>query len=211
MEPNEYNAARLASGELTIDHVTKLVEFWQHAHGLKADGKAGPATVASIGPTKFLACPMPRLLDGRHAQVTSSFRPADRPNHNGLDLFYRWRPGDKPDFVGDKGCAGRNADGTPKWVVPIGTLAIAAAPGKVTLAENSPTGHRVWIDHGNGLRTGYFHLLDLRVTAGQRVDVGMALGLVGDNPVDHDARHLHFELSPVGRYAPMDPLPYLVG
>lgn len=54
MEPNEYNAARLASGELTIDHVTKLVEFWQHAHGLKADGKAGPVTVASIAPPRRL-------------------------------------------------------------------------------------------------------------------------------------------------------------
>ncbi len=95
-------------------------------------------------------------------------------------------------------------------MVPIGTLAIAAGPGCVTLAGDSPTGHRVWIDHGNGWRTGYFHLLDCRVGVGQVVGVGAALGLVGDNPSDHDGRHLHFELSSVDRYDPTDPALFLV-
>jgi hypothetical protein len=36
------------------------------------------------------------------------------------------------------------------------------------------------------------------------------LGLVGDNPADHDARHLHFELSPTATYSPIDPTPFLV-
>lgn len=211
MTPADYNAAQLASGALTATHVTALVRAWQQAHALIADGMAGPQTIASLRPARFLACPLPRLPDGRTAVVTSEFRPADRPDHAGVDWFFSWRPGDKPDFVGDGGCAGKTADGHPKWVVPSGVCAIAAAPGKVTLAGDSPTGHRVWIDHGNGLRTGYFHLLDLRVTVGLMVNAGTALGLVGDNPADNDARHLHFELSPVDRYEPMDPVPYLVG
>lgn len=210
----DYNASQISAGELTISHITELVRFWQLQHDLEADGKAGPMTLASLQPLlttqPFLRCPLPRLADGRVAQVTSSFRPADRPNHAGQDWFFRWRAGDRPDFVGDKGCAGRNADGTPKWVIPYETLAIAAAPGRVTLAGSSPTGYRVWINHGNGLRTGYFHLLSVRVSVGQHVDAGTALGLVGDNPSDHDGRHLHFELSPVDRYEPMDPEPYLV-
>lgn len=45
---SEYNAARLLSGELSIDHVTELVKYWQHGHGLDVDGKAGPVTVASL-------------------------------------------------------------------------------------------------------------------------------------------------------------------
>lgn len=212
--PADYNAAQLAAGTLTAEHVTKLVSYWQAMHQLVEDGMAGPRTIASIvtagRPAPFLACPLPTLVDGRKAQVTSEFRPPDRPNHDGVDWFYSWRPGDKPDFVGDKGCAGKNADGTPRWVVPTGTLAIAAAAGRVTLAGNSPTGYRIWIDHGNGLRTGYFHLLDCRVLVGTFVPVGHPLGLVGDNPADNDGRHLHFELSPVDRYAPIDPVPYLV-
>ncbi len=112
--------------------------------------------------------------------------------------------------MGDHGAAGKKSDGSPKWVVPTGTLAIAAAAGVVQLAGDSATGHRVWVDHGNGYRTGYFHLLDLRVVVGARVVAGAALGLVGDNPADNDGRHLHFEVSPIDRYAPLDPEPFLL-
>lgn len=213
MNPVEYNAAQLAAGKFTPAHVTELVRFWQAQHGLTVDGMAGPLTIASIAPSRpgpFLMCPLPTLPDGRRAVITSSFRPADRPNHDGADWFFPWKRGDQPDFVGDHGAAGRNADGSPRWVVPTGVLAHAAAPGTVQLADNSPTGYRVWIDHGNGLRTGYFHLLDLRVKVGDAVAAYHALGLVGDNPVDHDGRHLHFEVSPVDRYAPLDPELFLL-
>lgn len=211
---NEYNAAQLASGALTWTHITELVRAWQLSHaGLAVDGKAGAQTVASIDaairPAPFLHCPLPTLADGRRAAITSEFRPPDRPSHDGLDWFYAWRAGDKPDFVGDKGAAGKLADGSPKWVVPYGVCAIAAATGTVVLADPSATGYRVWVSHG-ALRTGYFHLLDLRVHVGDVVQIGTPLGLVGDNPIDTDARHLHFELSPVDVYQPMDPAPFLV-
>jgi murein DD-endopeptidase MepM/ murein hydrolase activator NlpD len=212
-----YNAAQIAAGKLTADHVTELVRYWQAGHQpLVVDGQAGPLTIASIAvssaatgkPIPFLACPLPVLPDGRRAVITSGFRPADRPNHDGCDWFYAWRAGDKPDFVGDHGAAGPAS--SPRWVVPLGVNAIAAAPGVVTMAGASPTGHRVWIDHRNGWRTGYFHLLDLRVKVGDEVATGAPLGMVGDNPADDDGRHLHFELSAVDRYAPVDPEPYLV-
>lgn len=212
---DDYNAKQITSGTFTIEHVTELVRFWQVNHPpLEVDGMAGSMTLASMAgavrPAPFLACPLPALADGRRAVVTSSFRPADRPNHDGCDWFYPWAAGDKPDFVGDHGAAGRTPAGAPKWVVPTGTLALAAAPGTIQLADNSPTGYRAWIDHGNGWRTGYFHLLDLRAKVGDRVAVGAPVGLVGDNPADNDGRHLHFELSPVDRYEPTDPEPFLL-
>lgn len=216
MTPEEFNAAQLASGALTAESITTLVRFWQLKHpSLVVDGMAGPVTLANIfdlnRPAPFLTVPLPTLPDGRKPTVTSGFRPPDRLNHDGCDWFYEWRPGDKPDFVGDRGAAGKKPDGTPKWVVPTGTLAIAAAAGVVNLAGSSMTGFRVWIDHGNGWRTGYFHLLDVRVgMVGSRVLAGDPVGLIGDNPSDNDGRHLHFELSPVKTYSPIDPEPYLI-
>ena len=204
-----YNTAQIAAGSLRPDHIVELVRHWQSTHGLPVDGMAGPRTLATIR-SLSLACPLPVLPGGRRATITSEFRPADRPNHNGVDFFYPWQPGDQPAFVGDKGCAGKTASGAPKWGVPYGTHALAAASGVVTLAGHSPTGYRVWIDHGGGLRTGYFHLLDCLVLIGQSVAVGANLGLVGDNPADHDGRHLHFELSSTEKYDPMDPAPFMV-
>lgn len=221
MTPAEYNARQLTTGVLTAEHVSELVRFWQAGHKpLEVDGMAGNKTIETVdsaitarhppevGP--FLACPLPALPDGRRASITSGFRPPDRANHDGCDWFYVWRRGDVPDFAGDHGCEGHNADGTPKWVVPIGVCALAAAAGVVSSASNSSTGWYAWIDHGNGLRSGYFHLLDVRVRAGQHVEPGAELGLVGDNPSDTDGRHLHFEVSPVGLYQPVDPERYLL-
>lgn len=221
----DYNQDRLLAGHLTQAHIAELVRFFQ-AHNLvdqalAPDGMFGPLTAAALD--KYLGAtaktgpvlrnPLPPLRSPgglRLAQITSAFRTPSRPNHNGVDLFYRWQLGDKPDFVGDKGAATKLPDGTPKWVVPYGTYALAAADGRVQIAGNSSTGYRVWIDHGNGWRTGYFHLLNLEVHVGDEVKQGQQLGLVGDNPADHDGRHLHFELSPVDRYAPVDPAPYMV-
>ncbi len=212
MTPDEYNAARLASGELSVPDITTLVRHWQATHGLVADGKFGPRTKTSLGPQPWLHCPLPVLPDGRKAQITSGFKTSNpsRPDHDGIDWFYPWMPGDKPDFVGDGGAATKLPSGQPKWGVPFGTFAVAAAGGTVTRSSNTRTGWRCWIDHGNGFQTGYFHLLDLVVSPGDRVVAGHPLGLVGDNPVDKDARHLHFELSPSDRYEPIDPTPHLI-
>lgn len=221
MTPEEYVKREIVEGRLTYAEIVKLVEVFQSKHGLDVDGKPGIKTqaliekmlapkksVKSVKSAKFLASPMPTLEGGRRAVVTSAYRTKDRPKHNGQDYFYAWREGDKPAFVGDRGAAGRTKSGSPKWVVPYDVCAIAAADGVVQIAGNTATGHRLWIDHGNGWRTGYFHLLDLRVAVGQVVQRGKELGLVGDNPSDNDGRHLHFELSPVDRYAPVDPAPY---
>lgn len=218
-----YNQAELVAGRLTPAHITALVEHFQHEWStretsLTIDGFFGPKTrealealmqVDPILTWKFAQWPLPPLPDGRRPIITSSFKPKDRPNHVGVDMFYAWVKGDKPDFVGDKGCAGKRPDGKPKYVIPYGTYNEAVDEGVVQIAGNSATGYRCWIDHGNGLRTGYFHMLDLAVNVGDIVEPGEQLGLVGDNPKDHDGRHLHFELSPVDRYAPIDPAPYL--
>jgi len=216
---DDYNASQITAGKLTTTHITALVKHWQASTaGLEVDGKAGPQTIASIEatlrPVPFLAMPLPTLPDGRRPTITSRFKThePERPTHDGVDLFYVWKPGDKPDKVADGGAAGKNPDGTPRWGVPYGTLAIAAATGVVTKDTGpSKTGWRCWIDHGNGLRSGYFHMTELRVNVGQTVVAGQAVGVVGDNPDDKgDARHLHFEVSPVNNYSPLDPELFLI-
>lgn len=234
-EAQKYIKEQLDSGALTLAHIEALTTSYQAGeYALVKDGKPGPKTRAALegdfpelfkpaGPVplaslgKWLRLPLPTLPatgshpQARRPQVTSGFHTVNpsRPTHNGVDLFYRWEPGDEPSFVGDGGCATRLADGSPKWVVPYGIPALAAADGVVQLAGPSPTGFRCWVDHGNGWRTGYFHLERLYVQSGNKVQAGTSLGLVGHNPQDTDARHLHFELSPVDKYAPVDPEPYL--
>jgi murein DD-endopeptidase MepM/ murein hydrolase activator NlpD len=65
---------------------------------------------------------------------------------------------------------------------PLGAgLPIAAvADGTVVLAEDLFfTGNAVFVDHGDGLFSMYFHFSELKVQAGQDVKKGETLGLVG--------------------------------
>lgn len=158
--------------------------------------------------------PLPVLPDLRRPYITSSghWRNPSRPKHDGCDLFYRWHAADGPVKMGDGGATrDPRIPGQPRWFIPAGMCAIAAAAGVVTAAGPTPTGHHVWIGHTDGHRTGYFHLRDTRVTVGQTLAIGAQLGEVGDNPLDRDAEHLHFEVSPSDRYHPLDPEIWLIG
>jgi hypothetical protein len=133
--------------------------------------------------------PLRALPDGRKPQITSrhALNNPERPTHRGVDLFYRYLPSDPPMRTGDGGR-------TSRWWIPDRTWAIAPADGLVEIAGNSKTGHRVWIRHAGGLATGGFHMTELAVKAGDAVKMGDPIGIVGDNPNDHDARHLHWEV-----------------
>jgi murein DD-endopeptidase MepM/ murein hydrolase activator NlpD len=64
---------------------------------------------------------------------------------------------------------------------PQGTPVGATASGVVALAETGMyfTGGTVMLDHGHGLYSIYAHLDEVRVTVGQRLRQGQALGTVG--------------------------------
>lgn len=73
-----------------------------------------------------------------------------------------------------------------------GTVVHAAAAGKVVLAGNFfYTGWSVFIDHGFGLVTAYFHMESIRVTQGQGVGAADALGRVGSTGRS-TGPHLHW-------------------
>jgi murein DD-endopeptidase MepM/ murein hydrolase activator NlpD len=211
MSANDYNDAQLDSGDLSLSNVTTLVEFWQRHHDLAVDGYAGPNTIATLNPTTELKkiWPLLCLPDGRQPIITSGFKTENgsRPTHDGVDMFFRWLDSDPDVALGDGGAIKRN--GKRRWWYPENYVAVAAASGVVKTAGNTRTGWRVWIDHGNGERSGYFHGASLLVEERQHVSAGDPVMVVGHNPSGHDAKHLHFEISPVDRYAPKNPRAWL--
>jgi murein DD-endopeptidase MepM/ murein hydrolase activator NlpD len=72
---------------------------------------------------------------------------------------------------------------------------IAADSGSVIAAgwDASGYGNRVLIDHGNGMITLYGHLSALQVQAGQRVNRGDQIGMMGSTGRS-TGTHLHFEI-----------------
>lgn len=154
--------------------------------------------------------PLRALADGRKPVITSrhAIHNASRSTHYGVDFFFAWKAGDAAMRIGDGGR-------TARWFIPDRTWAVAPAGGIVTLAGASKTGHRVWIQHAGGLYTGGFHMTEIVVKAGDAVKMGDPIGVVGDNPIDTDARHLHWELyaGDLGKYprGTLDPERFLQG
>jgi len=66
------------------------------------------------------------------------------------------------------------------YPLPASTPVLAAADGTVVLAQELfYPGNAVFIDHGDGLISMYFHLSDINVQAGQQVSKGDRVGQVG--------------------------------
>ncbi|MEO6913153.1 MAG: peptidoglycan DD-metalloendopeptidase family protein [Candidatus Baltobacteraceae bacterium] len=90
---------------------------------------------------------------------------------------------------------------------PTGTTVTAAASGTIISAGwYGGYGNYILIDHGGGLSTGYGHLSQIFVAAGQNVQRGQAIGAVGSTGAS-TGPHLHFEVRIGGK--PVDPAPRL--
>lgn len=96
--------------------------------------------------------------------------------------------------------------GGADFAADAGTPVRAAGRGIVRVAELLPlSGNAVMIDHGWGVLTLYMHMHELRVAAGQRVERGDIVGLVGSTGLS-TGPHLHWELRVNG--VKVDPLPW---
>jgi len=75
---------------------------------------------------------------------------------------------------------------------PTGTEIKATNAGKIVLAEELYlTGNAIYIDHGMGLFSQYAHMSKLLVNAGDTVEAGQVIGLVGTTGFS-TGPHLHF-------------------
>lgn len=146
--------------------------------------------------------PLPEMPDGRKPVISSGHKMENpsRPSHQGVDIMYPRLPQDAQK-IGD-------GAGARRFIMPIDAPVVATESGIVQIAGQISTGWRLWVAHGR-YRTGYFHLREIVVDRGQPVQIGMLLGTVGHNPAASDPLHLHFELSPMNKYAPCNPRPYL--
>lgn len=67
------------------------------------------------------------------------------------------------------------------YATPVGSPVLAVADGTVAMAEDLFfEGNAVFINHGDGLVSMYFHLSAINVKAGEEVKKGHVLGRVGD-------------------------------
>ncbi len=91
-----------------------------------------------------------------------------------------------------------------------GKLVLAADSGTVELVKrsNKSYGNQVVINHGNGVKTRYAHMLDgsISVSVGQKVSRGQPIGRVG-NTGNSTGPHLHFEVIVNGNT--VNPYPYI--
>ncbi len=88
-----------------------------------------------------------------------------------------------------------------------GTEIYASKAGKVLIAKyHTSYGYYVLLDHGDGHQTLYAHASALKVKAGQYVDQGAVLALVGSTGTS-TGNHLHFEVRFNGKK--VDPLDYV--
>jgi hypothetical protein len=91
---------------------------------------------------------------------------------------------------------------------PMGTPIEAPAAGRILSAGwESGYGNVVTIDHGYGIVTKFAHASKLFVRAGQRVERGQRIALVGNSGLA-TGPHLHYEVHVNGR--PVDPLHYVL-
>lgn len=78
------------------------------------------------------------------------------------------------------------------YAADAGRSVLAVGPGEVVIAEEHFfAGNSVFLDHGDGLVTMFFHLSDILVEEGQEVTAGEALGRVGSTGRS-TGPHLHF-------------------
>jgi murein DD-endopeptidase MepM/ murein hydrolase activator NlpD len=155
----------LALVDVTLDGTLPTDLAARAAADRAAADRASRTEVRTTGDTAKQAAPNIWVLPLRSYYVSSPFGWRWGRMHNGVDL-----------------------------AADYGTQYRAAAHGRVILANwYGGYGNCIVIDHGDGISTVYGHSSKLMVTAGQTVEPGDVIGLVG-NTGHSFGPHLHFEV-----------------
>lgn len=144
---------------------------------------------------RFIECTVPVLKKGTH-YLTSGFGERTVKGKKG---FHKGC-----DFVG-----GTDEKAATDHVIAFESGIVTKATNDVDGAPPSE-GNAVYINHGNGIETCYFHLKkgSVMVKKGDLIARGDVIGYMG-NTGNSTGAHLHFGLKINGEWT--DPLPYLDG
>lgn len=158
---------------------------------------------------KYLAVKNKVLKGGKHyISLDYGYTYKDGSFHKGIDLLASDEPGKGADYI----VAYDDGVVTGYMNAFAGTTTDTGTPGM---------GNYVIIDHGNGYKTRYMHMLkgSVKVKTGDKVKKGQVIGYMGNTGNSH-GRHLHFDISynkkisnsylSGGRYY-LDPKPFLKG
>lgn len=187
-EPGVYPLALLATDSLGSEvYLSQDVEI--------ADGDYGRETI-DVPPDRE------NLLDPATVQAEwewlQRFKTTYNPERYWEGLFLP--PVENPEITSYFGTR-RSYDGGPYSSFHSGTdyngvtgdTVYAPAAGVVVAAQElTVRGNVIIIDHGWGIYTGYWHLSQIDVSVGQRVEPGDAIGLLGNTGLSTGA-HLHWE------------------
>ena len=145
-------------------HIEGALQRFQTFAGLKADGVAGPATLAALRrppPT----VPLPLAWPLTRPVLGDPFGPRGVRWHSGVD-----------------------------FPAPLGTSVYASRGGEVVWSGwRDGYGLLVTVAHGHGERTMYAHLSRIDVRVGVWIGQGVRVGLIGATG-DATGPHLHFEV-----------------
>ncbi len=106
--------------------------------------------------------------------------------------------GDRRTFDYIDGESARSIHNGVDMAAPTGTPVSSPAAGRVVLAQNRIlTGWTLVIEHLPGVYSMFFHMDEIAVSAGDRVELGGELGTVGSTGLS-TGPHLHWELRVAG-------------
>ena len=149
----------------------------------KADFGTEDITLPDIPQANPSAADLKRVARDR-ARLATIFNRKEGPPKFTLPLSPPARPLPPEKSFGVKRLFNGKPDSQPHtgvdYATPIGSPVLAVADGSVAIEQEMFfEGNAVFIDHGNGLISMYFHLADINVKAGQEVKAGQILGRVG--------------------------------
>ena len=120
------------------------------------------------------------------------------PGYQEITSWFGKRSAEETDGIGSTDHGGIDIG------APMGAEVIACASGKIVQSGvNGGYGQSVEIDHGNGIRTLYAHLSEIKTELGCIVDQGEVIGLVGSTG-NSTGPHLHLSVYENG--AAIDPM-----
>ncbi|WP_097678005.1 peptidoglycan DD-metalloendopeptidase family protein [Bacillus massilinigeriensis] len=156
------------NGEKTVHYkVMEVNGVEEKKDALKSDVIAEPVAEITVKGTKEIPSRGTGMLvwpaSGGYVSSERGYRWGRM--HKGIDIA---RPGDRTIKAADNGTV-------------------------VSAGWSGSYGNKIIIDHQNGFRTLYAHLDSISVSAGQTVEVGSAIGIMGSTG-DSTGVHLHFEV-----------------